>query len=59
YNGTKIVVFGGYGPSGAHGNIYILDLQSMVWSKGVSGDPRAEMACSARGDNFIAWGGKI
>ncbi|KAF9933813.1 hypothetical protein BGZ67_004133 [Mortierella alpina] len=59
YNGTKIVVFGGYGPSGAHGNIYILDLQSMVWSKGVSGDPRAEMACSARGDNFIAWGGEL
>ncbi|KAF9284879.1 hypothetical protein BGZ68_004336 [Mortierella alpina] len=59
YNGTKIVVFGGYGPSGAHGNIYILDLHSMVWSKGVSGDPRAEMACSARGDNFIAWGGEL
>ncbi|KAF9952844.1 hypothetical protein BGZ72_005876 [Mortierella alpina] len=59
YNGTKIVVFGGYGPSGAHGNIYILDLQSMVWSKGASGDPRAEMACSARGDNFIAWGGEL
>ncbi|KAF9570323.1 hypothetical protein EC968_001988 [Mortierella alpina] len=62
YNGTKMVVFGGTGPSGIpQGGIYVLDVKSMSWIRGA--DPEARhnrtgMACTVAGDNFVVWGGK-
>ncbi|KAF9927649.1 hypothetical protein FBU30_002988 [Linnemannia zychae] len=63
-NGTKLVVFGGSSSPNADivplGDIHILDVPTMTWSRGKSADSsqfRAAMACSVVGDNFIAWGG--
>ncbi|KAF9921572.1 hypothetical protein FBU30_008364 [Linnemannia zychae] len=63
-NGTKLVVFGGSSSPNADivplGDIHILDVPTMTWSRGKSADSsqfRAAMACSVAGDNFIAWGG--
>ncbi|KAF9346920.1 hypothetical protein BGX26_001548 [Mortierella sp. AD094] len=42
------------------GGIYILDVQSMSWTKGTDIGPslnRMNMACTNAGDNFVAWGG--
>lgn len=42
------------------GSIYILDIQSLTWTKGADVDPqyaRSDMACGVSGDNFVAWGG--
>ncbi|KAH7032060.1 hypothetical protein BKA57DRAFT_497601 [Linnemannia elongata] len=62
YNGTKIVMFGGYSRSGLSlGSIYILDIKALFWTKGPNVDPsqnRGEMACTVAGDNFVAWGGR-
>ncbi|KAG0254451.1 hypothetical protein BG011_005776 [Mortierella polycephala] len=62
YNNTKIVVFGGQnnGNKDTLGSIYILDIKSMAWTKGVDVDPaqnRKNMACTVAGDSFVAWGG--
>ncbi|KAF9432595.1 hypothetical protein BGZ76_010577 [Entomortierella beljakovae] len=60
-NGSKIVVFGQ--PAGlidTVGRIYTFDLVSFIWTRGEDIDPklaRSGMACTAKGDNFIAWGG--
>ncbi|KAF9110693.1 hypothetical protein BGX27_006003 [Mortierella sp. AM989] len=57
YNGSKIIVFGGYP---IHPDIYILDMEELRWTKGESVDPalaRYKMVCSVSGDNFLAWGG--
>ncbi|KAF9983905.1 Multiple epidermal growth factor-like domains protein 8 [Mortierella antarctica] len=62
HNGTKLIVFGGYTiGKQVLGSIYILDVQTMVWSRGQNTDPsmiRSEMACTFAGDSFIAWGGE-
>ncbi|KAF9982086.1 Acyl-CoA-binding domain-containing protein 5 [Mortierella antarctica] len=62
YNGTKMIVFGGnHFTRGVQGSIYILDLKSLSWSKGAEAEPnhrRSDMACTASGDNFVAWGGE-
>ncbi|KAF9567049.1 hypothetical protein EC968_003518 [Mortierella alpina] len=62
YNGTKMVVFGGVtARRETVSGIYILDVTTMTWSRGKDIDPllsRSDMACSAAGDNFIAWGGE-
>ncbi|KAG0255407.1 hypothetical protein BG011_005153 [Mortierella polycephala] len=65
YNGTKMVLFGGrlvadklrYIPVGS---IFILDVNSMSWTKGeniASGLERDGMACTVSGDYFVTWGG--
>ncbi|KAG0254621.1 hypothetical protein BG011_005619 [Mortierella polycephala] len=64
YNGTKMVVFGGQHNKmvGSLGSIYVLDLESMSWTKGADVDRalwRSNMACTVAGDNFVAWGGKV
>ncbi|KAF9284880.1 hypothetical protein BGZ68_004337 [Mortierella alpina] len=62
YNGTKMIIFGGnHFTRGVQGSIYILDLQTLNWTKGAEADPiqrRSDMACAASGDNFVAWGGE-
>ncbi|KAF9118434.1 hypothetical protein BG015_006619, partial [Linnemannia schmuckeri] len=62
YNGTKMVVFGGetFPLIRTLSSIYILDLQTLVWTKGTDVHPsqnRSDMACAVSGDYFIAWGG--
>lgn len=62
YNGTKMVVFGGQDVSTyvLLSSIYLLDLKTLVWTRGADADPsqgRRGMACAVAGDNFIAWGG--
>ncbi|KAF9567051.1 hypothetical protein EC968_003520 [Mortierella alpina] len=73
YNGTKMVVFGGalfpdvvtvtngrVSPAAIMGSIYILDIQSLTWTRGADTEPqhiRSDMACGVSGDNFVAWGG--
>ncbi|KAF9567050.1 Multiple epidermal growth factor-like domains protein 8 [Mortierella alpina] len=62
HNGTKLIVFGGYTiGKQVLGSIYILDVQTMVWTRGQNTDPtmiRSDMACAVAGDSFIAWGGE-
>ncbi|KAG0257489.1 hypothetical protein BG011_003938 [Mortierella polycephala] len=58
-DGTKMVVFGGgdIATRTPLGSIYILDLGSMSWTKGVDieqGRERSSMACTVAGDSFIA-----
>ncbi|KAF9919989.1 Multiple epidermal growth factor-like domains protein 8 [Linnemannia zychae] len=61
YGGEKMVVFGGkeiLDPT--KGAIYILDIPSLTWTQGPNVDPaqnRSAFACTAAGDNFVAWGG--
>lgn len=57
-----MVVFGGSITDDIQlGDIHILDVPTMTWTKG-SAPPvplnRSNMACTVGGDNFIAWGGK-
>lgn len=59
-----MVVFGGQRNKmvGSLGSIYVLDLESMSWTKGADVDRalwRSNMACTVAGDNFVAWGGKV
>ncbi|KAF9272719.1 hypothetical protein BGZ68_002150 [Mortierella alpina] len=61
YNGSKMVVFGGTGPSGIpQGSIYVLDVKTMSWTRGADPEARQNrtgMACTMAGDNFVVWGG--
>ncbi|KAF8943001.1 hypothetical protein BGZ47_005914 [Haplosporangium gracile] len=61
YKGTKMILFGGLGvDSVTTGSIYILDLPTMIWSKGPVLDAlqnRSHMACGVSGDNFLVFGG--
>ncbi|KAF9934262.1 hypothetical protein FBU30_002680 [Linnemannia zychae] len=63
YNGTKMVLFGGHDQSAqAMGDIYILDVNSLKWTRGTDGGAsaaRAYPACAVTNDLFIAWGGEI
>ncbi|KAF9284878.1 hypothetical protein BGZ68_004335 [Mortierella alpina] len=41
--------------------IFILDVNSLVWTQGHAADPslrRSDMACAVAGDNFVVWGGE-
>ncbi|KAF9432961.1 Multiple epidermal growth factor-like domains protein 8 [Entomortierella beljakovae] len=61
YNGSKMIVFGGQGTDRSPlGSIYVLDIPSMTWSKGVdvkSNLYRNNMACAVSGNYFVAVGG--
>ncbi|KAF9196056.1 hypothetical protein BGZ50_002313 [Haplosporangium sp. Z 11] len=64
YKGKMMVVFGGVDAlkDEIQGDIYILDVQSMSWTKGTDiekGLQRKGMACTAAGDSFVVWGGEI
>ncbi|KAG0293157.1 hypothetical protein BGZ96_003214 [Linnemannia gamsii] len=63
YNGARMVVFGGCDINQvSKSTIFFLDVQTMQWSEGTpaaSQNARCNMACTVRGDYFIAWGGNI
>lgn len=56
YNGTKMVFFAGDAKDSA---VYILDVATKTWKKGVNGPGAFASACAVTGDQFIAWGGGI
>ncbi|KAG0224553.1 hypothetical protein BGX31_007971 [Mortierella sp. GBA43] len=62
-SGNTIVLFGGTllngtVPTNASRAIYILDRVSLMWRQGpLAPSPRTQMACTAVGTQFVAWGG--
>ncbi|KAG0212087.1 Negative regulator of mitotic exit [Mortierella sp. GBA30] len=62
YDGTQMVVFGGNNNTMiSMPSIYILDLKTRTWTRGVNvarSQARAGMACAVVEDYFIAWGGE-
>ncbi|KAF9146298.1 hypothetical protein BGX30_001949 [Mortierella sp. GBA39] len=63
YNGTKMILFGGFDQVGrALGDIYILDVATLKWTRGTDGGAtaaRAYTACAVTNDLFVAWGGVV
>lgn len=63
YNGTKMILFGGFDQVGnALGDIFILDVATLKWTRGTDGSAtaaRAFTACAVTNDLFIAWGGVV
>ncbi|KAG0322778.1 hypothetical protein BGZ97_004091 [Linnemannia gamsii] len=61
YNGTKMVLFGGFDQVGrALGDIFVLDVATLRWTRGTDGGAtaaRAYTACAITNDLFVAWGG--
>ncbi|KAI8597811.1 hypothetical protein EDD21DRAFT_356928 [Dissophora ornata] len=62
YNGTKVILFGGYNTTKtvALNDIYILDIPTLTWTRGPAAHPsnaRGGAACAASNDYFIATGG--
>ncbi|KAG0011453.1 hypothetical protein BGZ82_002999, partial [Podila clonocystis] len=54
----NIVVYGGQITEGLLGDIYVLDLNTLVWKRGPSStDGRVGMACTIYDDGFLVWGG--
>ncbi|KAF9922415.1 hypothetical protein FBU30_007451 [Linnemannia zychae] len=61
-DGSKLVVFGGrffeWHTQWIMGDIYILDLQTKVWTQGQDyANPRIYSSCTIVDDTFISWGG--
>ncbi|KAG0232139.1 hypothetical protein BGW42_008355 [Actinomortierella wolfii] len=56
-DGTKVIVYGGRLPTGFNGDIFILDLKTTSWTKGLAGPVRLYTTCVIAGDLFITWGG--
>ncbi|KAG0347450.1 hypothetical protein BG004_007690 [Podila humilis] len=53
----RLVVYGGQNEE-VLGDIYVLDLNSLVWSMGPSStDGRVGMACTIHDDGLLVWGG--
>lgn len=70
YGGTKMVLFGGFGNPDrtggvfgpALGDIFILDLNLMSWTRGSeapSAEARGGHSCAVSGDYLIVWGGSF
>ncbi|KAG0227494.1 hypothetical protein BGW42_002930 [Actinomortierella wolfii] len=58
-DGTKVIVYGGrLSSSGFSGDIFILDLNTTSWTKGLAGPNRLYATCVIAGDLFILWGGE-
>ncbi|KAG0210503.1 hypothetical protein BGX33_004856 [Mortierella sp. NVP41] len=60
--GSKMIIYGGTTlNSTVQGDIYILDVATMAWTKGAAPGPaqyRRNMACTVAGNNFVVWGGQ-
>ncbi|KAF9189588.1 hypothetical protein BGZ50_000688 [Haplosporangium sp. Z 11] len=61
YNGTKMIVFGGFDQNdNVMSDIYSLDVASMTWTKlteGARSIARANHVCAVTNDMFVAWSG--
>ncbi|KAK3819713.1 MAG: hypothetical protein J3Q66DRAFT_335286, partial [Benniella sp.] len=59
YDGAKMVFFGGYSDLDViSGDISVLDVATLTWTKGPTAPKRASSACAASGDYFISWSGE-
>jgi len=61
-SGSKVFVFGGYSKNSdsISGDIFILDVPTLTWTKGSSTSPRdvrRSPACALSNGQFVAWGG--
>ncbi|KAF9978044.1 hypothetical protein BGZ73_003971 [Actinomortierella ambigua] len=56
-DGSKVIVYGGRMPNSNSGDIFILDLKTNSWTKGMAGPIRLYTTCTIAGDLFITWGG--
>ncbi|KAF9277677.1 Acyl-CoA-binding domain-containing protein 5 [Linnemannia elongata] len=55
---NRVVVFGGQNTNGSLSDIYVLDMNTLVWTRGPgSGTGRIGMACAMYNDGFLTWGG--
>ncbi|KAG0316893.1 hypothetical protein BGZ97_006207 [Linnemannia gamsii] len=55
---NRVVVFGGQNDNGSLSDIYILDMKTLVWTRGPSiATGRLGMACAMYDDGFLTWGG--
>ncbi|KAF9953465.1 hypothetical protein BGZ72_005384 [Mortierella alpina] len=55
---NKLIVFGGQNGDQVFSDIYVLDLSTLDWTKGLSEfEPRTEMACAMFDNGFLIWGG--
>ncbi|KAG0339393.1 hypothetical protein BG000_002206 [Podila horticola] len=67
FNGTKMVLFGGWGDYSrtiVYSDIYVLDLETLTWTKGPDVGAsaiygRGMSACAVSGDLFLSWGGGV
>ncbi|KAG0380018.1 hypothetical protein BGX24_010617, partial [Mortierella sp. AD032] len=62
YNGTKMILFGGFATGQYLDDIYILDVKSLKWTKGTPAGPtlaRRRASCAVTNDLFVAWGGAV
>ncbi|KAG0219625.1 hypothetical protein BGX33_001797 [Mortierella sp. NVP41] len=62
HNGTKIILFGGQRGKILLGDLHVLDVRTLVWTKEHAVDPtenRSHMACAVGGDSFIVWGVRL
>ncbi|KAF9934271.1 hypothetical protein FBU30_002689 [Linnemannia zychae] len=60
YNGTQIHVFGGNTGQGTTADMYMIDVNSMRWTRLKTGPlaaARSFAACAVTNDMFVAWGG--
>lgn len=60
YDGTKMIFFGGSDEAGqAYGDLFLLDVATLTWTKGASTTARRQNApCAVSGDYFISWVGE-
>lgn len=62
FGGTKMVLFGGHDQTGnALGDVYLLDVDTLQWTKGTDGGPQAargSAACAVTNDLLVVWGGR-
>ncbi|KAF8948546.1 Leucine-zipper-like transcriptional regulator 1 [Haplosporangium gracile] len=55
---NRVVVFGGQNTNGSLADIYVLDMKTLIWTRGPSiGTGRLGMACAIYNDGFLTWGG--
>ncbi|KAF9918230.1 hypothetical protein BX616_009826 [Lobosporangium transversale] len=61
YKGTKMILFGGLGEGDTVlGDLYILDVSTMIWTRGSDAGftgARMNHACATSKDFFVVWGG--
>ncbi|KAF9570994.1 hypothetical protein EC968_001135 [Mortierella alpina] len=58
-DGSKYYMFGGsfMADNKLNGELFILNMQSKLWSRAPMASPRTKMACAVAGNSLVIWGG--
>ncbi|KAF8944602.1 hypothetical protein BGZ47_004004 [Haplosporangium gracile] len=58
-DGTRMVVYGGNPTdrSPMSGEVFMFNIITKTWTKGISGEPRAYATCTIAGNQLLIWGG--